>query len=272
MMRFYSLLLLCCSAYCGSISGQTTQDLIGLSRQAIIDNYGRPESYLESSQKAILIYPQGRIILKKGAVVSSSGHFGMASTGISEPKVKSTNPEVQDKAPAPTNTGHKTSDTSAKIPSAFRWSLLLADAKKRSGASSLPILVLFTGPDWCPPCIQLEKEVLDEKKFKEYVRQNFIPLKVALYRQSPQSAASKAQYDEMRDEYKINGVPNFVIISNEGELLRRPDIFKQYKGAKNREDHVIAAIMAAGASGWNVYLKIGFGVVALIAVIMFVRK
>jgi|GEM_PF-3187266 len=273
-MRFYSLLILCSSFLCvGSISGQSASGLLGLTRETILERYGDPVSVLESSRKTILNYPQGRFILEKGAVVSSSGQFDSSSLIAEENTTAPGSSGIQSKLPPAIAKVKEASRESVDVPTVFRWSLMFADAKKRSEVSGLPILALFTGPDWCPPCIQLEKEALGGRQFKEYVRQNFIPLKIELYRRSPQSAASKAQYNELSDQYEIKGVPAFAVLSKEGELLGRPDIFKQYKGVQGREEHVIAAIKAAsGGSSGSLYLKVGLGLIVLIGMIKFFRN
>jgi thiol-disulfide isomerase/thioredoxin len=272
-MRFNYLILLCSAFwYAGHLWGQSDESLLGQPHQLIIEHYGTPLSVLESAQKTILNYPQGRIVLVNDAVISVSGQFDLSTLLSQVNATTAALPESASTAPMANVKVNRGSSPVAKVPSHFRWSELLADAQKRSEASGLPILTLFTGPDWCGPCIQLEKEALGGRQFKEYVRQNFIPLKVALYRRSPQSAASKAQYNMLMAEHQIRGVPSFAILSKEGKLLRRPDIYKQYEGVQNREEHVIAAIKASSATSVGRYLKIGVGLIVLVAVFRFIRN
>ena len=38
-------------------------------------------------------------------------------------------------------------------------------ARARAKAGGKPVFVLFTGSDWCPYCVKLEKEVLSQPEF-----------------------------------------------------------------------------------------------------------
>ncbi|MGB0258184.1 MAG: thioredoxin family protein [Coraliomargarita sp.] len=261
-----------------SLSAELAHPLIGGTKEAVVERFGMPTNSLSSSTKTILNYPQGRITLKQGRVADVSGEFEFDTS--KPPSLKDTTTSTQSVAPpsrtveAPAPGAQKPVASKKETPTSFRWSVMLADAQRRSEASGLPILVLFTGPDWCPPCIQLEEEVLPRKEFQNYVRSNFIPLKVALFRRSPQSPASKAQYESMVAQYGVNGVPSFIIISADGTLLGEPDIWKQYSGAKDREQQIIAALQAAdgGSAGAKSYLKIALGLVLVVVLIRAIRK
>lgn len=261
-----------------SLYAESAHPLVGVTQEVVVERFGVPANSLSSSTKTILNYPQGRITLKQGQVTDVSGQFAFDPS--KPPALKNTTTSVQSEAPpartveAPAPVAEKPRVVETETPKRFRWSVMLADAQRRSEASGLPILVLFTGPDWCPPCIQLEKEVLPRKEFQNYVRTNFIPLKVALFRRSPQSPASKAQYESMAAQYGVNGVPAFIIISADGTLLSEPDIWKQHSGAKNREQQIIAAIQAAdgGSARAKSYLKIALGLVLVVVLIRAIRK
>lgn len=167
-----------------------------------------------------------------------------------------------------------TSSSVRKVPAVFRWSTLLEDAKKRSQASGLPILALFTGPDWCGPCIQLENEVLNTVDFQGYVKRQYIPLKIALYQNAYQSPQERQQYQTLSRYYGMRGVPRFAILSAEGELLRKPDLNRRYSGVYDRSQHVIAAIQGAGEEGGGIgfYVKGILLFVGAVALIQFLKR
>lgn len=270
---FFLSIALLCSA---SLFAEPAHPMVGTTEKVVIQQFGRPTNSLATSAKTILIYPQGRITLSKGQVTDVSGHFEFIPA---EPPAVENDTSTPLEAPAatpseaPANVEQPIAPEK-NIPEHFSWSVILENAQRRSEASGLPILALFTGPDWCPPCIQLEQEVLSRKGFQNYVRTNFIPLKVALYHRSPQSAASKAQYETLTTQYRVKGVPAFAILSTEGTLLSKPDLSKQYAGAQNREQHAIAAIQAADGSSARIqfYLKVALAVVVAIVLIRAIRK
>ena len=45
-------------------------------------------------------------------------------------------------------------------------------AAKRAAREKLPMLVLFTGSDWCPGCIALGQRTLATSEFKEFAKKN----------------------------------------------------------------------------------------------------
>ena len=48
------------------------------------------------------------------------------------------------------------------------WSENYLQARKAAAAKKIPMLILFSGSDWCPPCMQLDKTILDTKEFAAY--------------------------------------------------------------------------------------------------------
>jgi len=51
-------------------------------------------------------------------------------------------------------------------------------ALKEAKAKKVPILINFTGSDWCIWCKRLDKEVFSTKEFKTYAKKNLILLKI----------------------------------------------------------------------------------------------
>ena len=45
-------------------------------------------------------------------------------------------------------------------------------ALKQAAKEKKAILVLFTGSDWCPPCMQLERKILSHKDFLKIAAEN----------------------------------------------------------------------------------------------------
>ena len=86
--------------------------------------------------------------------------------------------------------------------------------------SQRPILVLFTGSDWCPWCIKLHKEVLDHSTFRNYAKQELI----LVYVDSPSgfNLPPKVKQQHARLEKELGaggGVPCTILVSPEGVKL-----------------------------------------------------
>ena len=51
-------------------------------------------------------------------------------------------------------------------------------AKKQAKEENKPILINFTGTDWCGWCIKIEKEIFSKEEFKTYAKENLILMEV----------------------------------------------------------------------------------------------
>lgn len=248
-------------------------DIKGKSRAEVIQAFGKPSSELNSSSREILNYPQGQIVLVGGKVSTFKGTFNVNESPTSN---TSSTPVATVVAPKPIQPKPQVSPKPEERRSIqpFRWSHTLADAKARSEKEGRPILALFTGPDWCGPCQQLEAEVLNTSEFNRLGRKKYIPLKIALYRNTYQSPQAKAEYNRLSAEYKINGVPNFVILDSTGKITGRPDIFKRRSGVTSMTEQVMTAIEEAekGSDGIPFTIKIGVAAVAVVGAMIFLRK
>lgn len=85
----------------------------------------------------------------------------------------------------------------------------------------LPILALFTGSDWCPYCIKLEKEVLKTSAFKKATDGKFVLLYLDFPRKKELPAAQVRQNKELSGKYGVQGYPTTVVLNADGKVLGR---------------------------------------------------
>ncbi len=98
-----------------------------------------------------------------------------------------------------------------------RWLTKMDRAKEEARETGLPILVLFTGTTWCPYCIKLEKEVFDEKEFKEFANQNL----VLLILDFPAGGGGSRKDEELQKEFGVTGFPTYFLVNAAGEKLAK---------------------------------------------------
>jgi len=97
------------------------------------------------------------------------------------------------------------------------WLVDFEKAKAQAAKEGKPILMEFTGSDWCPPCKALHKNVLIKGIFKEEMPKHYILLKLDNPRdKSKQTDAEKAQYKDLAREYKVTGVPSVFLTDADG--------------------------------------------------------
>ena len=87
----------------------------------------------------------------------------------------------------------------------------LAEAKKLG----LPVLLVFSGSDWCSYCIKLEKEVLDKKEFMDFANRKLVLMKADLP-QGRQRASITRQNEKLKKTYK-GGFPSMHLLDSEGK-------------------------------------------------------
>jgi protein disulfide-isomerase len=92
-------------------------------------------------------------------------------------------------------------------------------AKEKSGKEHLPILVNFTGSDWCPYCKKLENEVFSKPKFATYVKENFILLKIDFPQAHPLPEEILNIHKELAEKYKVKEFPAVVFLNEDGEFI-----------------------------------------------------
>ncbi len=105
---------------------------------------------------------------------------------------------------------------------AQEWLTDFNEAQKVALENSKPIVLVFSGSDWCAPCIKLEKQVLDTKEFQEYANENYVLVKADFprRRKNQLSEALQAQNNKLAETYnKSGGFPLVVVLDETGKKL-----------------------------------------------------
>lgn len=101
------------------------------------------------------------------------------------------------------------------------WGTDFEAAKAASAERGVPILVDFTGSDWCGWCIRLKKEVFKEEAFIAYARENLVLLELDFPMRFKLPDALREQNETLRERYKIRGFPTILLLDAEGTELAR---------------------------------------------------
>ncbi len=94
-------------------------------------------------------------------------------------------------------------------------------ALKLSKQQNKPILINFTGSDWCGWCKKLVAEVFGEKEFIDYAKANLILLKIDFPSRIQQSEDLKKQNSQLQDKFKITGYPTIILLDSKEKELGR---------------------------------------------------
>ena len=110
-------------------------------------------------------------------------------------------------------------ETASDKPTEPQWYTSLDAALKEAAKTNRQILLVVSGSDWCPPCMQLERKILSHKDFLKIASENLVLLKADFPRRTPQSAQEKADASAIIKRYPIDGVPTVFLLSSTGKVL-----------------------------------------------------
>ncbi|ASZ11267.1 thioredoxin family protein [Chitinophaga pendula] len=75
-----------------------------------------------------------------------------------------------------------------------------------------PVLLVFSGSDWCIPCIQLEKAVLSDSSFVRYARMELVVMKADFPQRKRVAAELRAQYEDLASRFNPDGAFPYVVL------------------------------------------------------------
>jgi thioredoxin-related protein len=89
----------------------------------------------------------------------------------------------------------------------LKWETDINKAISASNKSKKPMLLFFTGSDWCGWCIRLQKEVLKTPEFKTWAAKNVVLVELDYPRSKPQTELIKNQNAILQQTFGIQGFP-----------------------------------------------------------------
>jgi thioredoxin-related protein len=100
------------------------------------------------------------------------------------------------------------------------WDAAKVEAKKENKK----LILVFSGSDWCIPCIKLEKEIWKDPTFNEYAKKNYILFRADFPKRKKNKLDNSIQKrnDMLAIEYNPNGYfPLVVVIDSNENVLGR---------------------------------------------------
>ena len=89
----------------------------------------------------------------------------------------------------------------------LKWHTNVNDAIKIGNKENKPLLLFFTGSDWCGWCIRLQKEVLKTPEFTKWAKENVVLVELDYPRQQYQTAEIRKQNTELQQAFGVQGYP-----------------------------------------------------------------
>ncbi|AKA34194.1 thioredoxin family protein [Flagellimonas lutaonensis] len=102
------------------------------------------------------------------------------------------------------------------------WKPSFSDALKTAKEENKPLILVFTGSDWCAPCIKLDKKIWKSEAFRNYSAEHYVLYKADFPRKKSNKleAALTAENQKLTEKYNPNGFfPLVVVLDNSQNVL-----------------------------------------------------
>jgi thiamine biosynthesis lipoprotein len=93
-----------------------------------------------------------------------------------------------------------------------------ADAFALSKQMDKPVLLIFSGSDWCVPCIQFNKKILKDSVFLKFASNKLVLLEADFPQRKKIPTDLKKAYESLAERFNPNGIfPLIVILTAEDD-------------------------------------------------------
>lgn len=112
----------------------------------------------------------------------------------------------------------------------LEWFTNIDAAKEYATAHKTNIMMVFAGSDWCKPCIQFKKDILEAADFQKWGKNKLI----ILYLDFPARKKNKLTEDQtahneaLAERFNKSGIfPNILLMNNNEKILANPKFKNQ---------------------------------------------
>ncbi|MDC6367358.1 MULTISPECIES: thioredoxin family protein [Flavobacteriaceae] len=104
---------------------------------------------------------------------------------------------------------------------AQEWHMNYADAVKQASEEDKPIILVFSGSDWCAPCIRLKRHILDSEEFKSYAATHYVLYKADFPRKKKNQLSEKITNSNrsLAEKFNPKGYFPLVVVLDKKETV-----------------------------------------------------
>lgn len=103
--------------------------------------------------------------------------------------------------------------------SQLRWYTNYNQAAQAAQSENKPIVLFFTGSDWCGWCKKIHQEVFSSPDFAQAVGNQFVFVEVDFPMNSQLPADQAQQNANLKQKYGITGYPTIVVLDSRGNFI-----------------------------------------------------
>lgn len=112
---------------------------------------------------------------------------------------------------------------------AQNWQPTYAKAITLANEHERPLILVFSGSDWCAPCIKLDEWIWQSDEFRSYAKDNYILYRADFPRKKDNRLSKElvAQNSELAERFNPKGYFPLVVLLNESEEVLGTTGFKK---------------------------------------------
>src|ERR1035437_3904474 len=100
------------------------------------------------------------------------------------------------------------------------WLTDLSKAQAKASAEKKSVLLLFHGSDWCPSCVEMQRQVFSSPEFVAYARQTLVLVDVDFPEKIKQPEKLKRANLALKAKFNIGeGFPTIVLLNESGDTV-----------------------------------------------------
>lgn len=102
------------------------------------------------------------------------------------------------------------------------WQSDYSNAKEMAGSGQKPILVFFTGSDWCGPCKKLVADFFNSDEFNKIADKELVLYEADFPRNKRKvTDQQKKVNSKLKAKFDVNSYPTVLVIDNDEKILGR---------------------------------------------------
>ena len=144
------------------------------------------------------------------------------------------------------------------------WTMDFDAATKLAAEKKVPLMLNFTGSDWCGWCKLMDKNVFAEAEWKKFAAENVVLVTLDFPKdKSIVPEKYVAQNEELKTKFAVGGFPTYVVLDSDGETKlgqlgagkeKTPSSFvEEFKGVSRLSASSIAAYAKANPDKAKAY-------------------
>lgn len=99
------------------------------------------------------------------------------------------------------------------------WQPTYVEALTCAKENNKPLILVFSGSDWCAPCIKLDKSIWQSEDFESYAEENYVLYRADFPRKKGNRLSDEitAQHNELAARFNSKGHFPLVVLLNANE-------------------------------------------------------